>query len=64
MSENNKMTPADKQSSAVAVKKIKPQASKKEIFLRMLKRFFTQFGTAIIAVSIGKLAYFIFISAS
>lgn len=52
MSENNKMMPTDKQHSAVAVKRINPQSSKKEIFLRMLKRFFAQFGTAIIAVAI------------
>lgn len=50
MAENN--VPEKKKTNAVATKRIKKNSSKAEILLRYAKRFFTQFGTAIIAVSI------------
>lgn len=52
MSEENKNKLAKAQPSAVATRKIKSKRSRKEIYITAAKRFITQFGTAILAVSI------------
>ncbi len=53
MSENKKPTAAKEKSSAVTpTKRIKPKQSRSDIFLQVAKRFFAQFGTAIISVAI------------
>lgn len=52
MSEENKSLPAKQQPNAVAARRIKSKKSKKNMYARILKRFFAQFGTAILAVAI------------
>lgn len=52
MSEKNKNLPAEQKPTAVAARRIKKTESRADRFARMAKRFFAQFGTAIIAVSI------------
>lgn len=52
MSEANKNLPTKQQPNAVAARRIKTKRSKKDIYIRLLKRFFAQFGTAILAVAI------------
>ena len=53
MSENKKPTAAKEKSSAVTpTKRIKPKQSRSDVFLQVAKRFFAQFGTAILSVAI------------
>ena len=52
MSDQNNNLPTNQKPSAAATRRIKPEKSKREIYVNLAKRFFKQFGTAIIAVSI------------
>lgn len=52
MSEENKNVPAQSRPSAVATRRIKSKRPKSEKYIRFIKRFLTQFGTAILAVAI------------
>ncbi len=52
MSNEKKNLPAKAKASAVTTKRIAPQKSNREIVLGFTKRFFAQFGTAILAVAI------------
>ena len=52
MSEENKNLPAESKPAAVSTRRIKKQESKASRFARLTKRFFAQFGTAIIAVAL------------
>ena len=52
MSNEKKSVTANPKPTAVKTKRIKPQKSKKEMLLAFTKRFFSQFGTAILAVAI------------
>ncbi len=52
MSEQNRNLPTDSKPSAVATRRIKEKKSKREMYIRLAKRFFAQFGTAILAVAI------------
>ena len=52
MSEQNKNLPEKKAETAVATRRIKPQESKSDRFIKFAKRFFAQFGTAIMAVAV------------
>lgn len=52
MSEQNKSLPEKKAETAVATRRIKPQESKSDRFIKFAKRFFAQFGTAIMAVAV------------
>ena len=53
MSENKKpITTKQKSSNVMPPKRIKPAQSRSDMFFKFTKRFFTQFGTAIISVSI------------
>ncbi|MBQ5837515.1 MAG: hypothetical protein IIW39_02470, partial [Clostridia bacterium] len=52
MSEANKNLPEAKKENAVTTRRIKQQETKSDRFIKFAKRFFAQFGTAIMAVSI------------
>ena len=52
MSDENKNLPAERPTAIATTRRIKRKETKGEIFLRLLKRFLTQFGTAILAVAI------------
>ena len=52
MSEENKNLPAESKPNAVSTRRIKKSETKAQVFARMMKRFFKQFGTAIIAVAL------------
>ncbi len=52
MGEQNKNLPTGKNTSAVATRRIKEKKSKRVIYMNLIKRVFTQFGTAILAVAI------------
>lgn len=52
MSESKKNLPETKKETAITTRRIKPQEAKSDKFIRFAKKFFAQFGTAIIAVSI------------
>ncbi|MBQ4316694.1 MAG: hypothetical protein IJC20_00445 [Clostridia bacterium] len=52
MSDSNRNLPTNQKTSAVATRRIQTKKSKREMYVRLAKRFFAQFGTAIIAVAI------------
>lgn len=52
MSEQNKNLPENKTETSVATRRIKPQENKSDKFIKFAKRFFAQFGTAIMAVAV------------
>ncbi len=52
MSEQNKNLPEARKESAVTTRRIKQHETKSDRFIRIAKRFFAQFGTAIMAVAI------------
>lgn len=52
MSEQNRNLPEARKEAAVTTRRIKQQESKSDRFIRLAKRFFAQFGTAILAVAI------------
>lgn len=52
MSGTNKNLPEAKKETAVTTRRIKRQETKSDRFVKLMKRFFAQFGTAIVAISI------------
>jgi hypothetical protein len=52
LSEQNRNLPEARKEAAVTTRRIKQQESKSDRFIRLAKRFFAQFGTAILAVAI------------
>lgn len=52
MSEQNRNLPESRKETAVTTRRIKQQETKSDRFIKFAKRFFAQFGTAIMAVAI------------